>query len=420
MEQNTVSSYENKLSAEDVSPLSVFSMQFSAMEMEHALLQHAAPLLKKCKRNVIIITLLGVVLLFLSHDGTHTFTAAFISITICFAAYFLAWIQSVKKNAKMNALESEQSRDVYEVFEDHVKVTVYVKENLKTVRYIDYEEIDEFNENESYFFFVKRNILYLLRKNDQACNVLADKIRSKARCEAVKNKKTEDRKEILSTVLGLLDLLALVAALLLRNCLSYDILESMPMQFEFFLLVIPVGVLLASIFLRKKIKYKATLALSIISGVLLCCCAAAYGYQDSANSYLDENQQAISEEIVAETESILNIDIPDNAETVYAYAYDDLDRSTVGLELDEDTGAAFLASIKKDANWLDYAPSILEGLKDYYTEDEYSLLYNIDTKQYNALPEEEGTYEFLLLSYSEEFKSLNITRYTTDYIEYIQ
>ncbi len=420
MEQNTTSTFENNLPQEVVSPFSVFSMQFSAMEMEHALLLHANPLLKKCKRNAIIVALVGVVLFFLSYDVSQDFTATFIALTICFVAYYCAVIQSIRKNAKKNAQEAEVTRDVYEVFEDHVKVTAYEKEKLKAIRFIDYEEIDEFNENESYFFFVKRNLLFLLRKNDPACNVLTEKIRSKARCEAVMNKKTEDRKEILSTVLALLNLLALLAALLLRNYLSYDILESMPMQFEFFLLVIPVGVLLASIFLRKKIKFKSTLALSIISAILLCCCAAAYGYLDTADYYIDENQQTISEEIIADTESILNIDIPDNAETVYAYDYDDLDRSTVDLELDEDTGAAFLASIKKDANWLDYAPSILEGLKDYYTEDEYSLLYNIDTKQYNTLPEEEGTYEFLLLSYSEEFKSLNITRYTTDYIEYIQ
>lgn len=420
MEQDTTSTFENNLPQEDVSPFSVLSMQFSAMEMEHALLLHANPLLKKCKRNAIIVALVGVVLFFLSYDVSQNFTATFIALTICFCAYYCAVIQSIRKNAKKNAQEAEKTRDVYEVFEDHVKVTAYEKEKLKAIRFIDYEEIDEFNENESYFFFVKRNLLFLLRKNDPACNVLTEKIRSKARCEAVKNKKTEDRKEILSTVLALLDLLALVAALLLRNYLSYDVLESLPIQIELLFLVVPVGVLLASIFLRKKIKFKSTLALSIISAILLCCCAAAYGYLDTADSYIDENQQAISEEIIAETESLLNIDIPDNAETVYAYAYDDLDRSTAGLELDEDTGAAFLASIKKDANWLDYAPSILEGLKDYYTEDEYSLLYNIDTKQYNALPEKDGTYEFLLLSYSEEFKSLNITRYTTDYIEYIQ
>ncbi len=419
MEQNAFSVSEQNNMQENNTPLSVFSMQFTAMEIEQALLLHAKPTIRKLKRNAAIIGVLGLVIGFLLFDFAQISAVCMISISVCFLTYFFAAIHMIKKNAKKNASEAEQTKDVYEIFDNHMKITIYEKETLKSIRYIDYEEIDSYNENESYFFFVRKNHLYLFRKNDPACSIMIDKIRNDARCELEKNLKKENKKDILSAILLLLNLFSLLVPMVLRNFLSYDILDSLPTQIELFFLVIPVGVLLASIVLRKKIKFKGVILITILSSVLLCCFAATNGYLAEAEDYTYDEKD-IAEELIEQAETQLGINLPDNYELQYAYERESSFYSAAYLNLDENTAEAFGEIVKNNDLWLDYAPSILEGLKDYNTSEEYSLLYNIDTKQFNALPENNGTYKFLLLTFSEEYSNICITRYEAEYTEYIE
>ena len=51
------------------------------------------------------------------------------------------------------------------------------------------------------------------------------------------------------------------------------------------------------------------------------------------------------------------------------------------------------------------------GIYDYY------LIYNVDTSEYNALPESSGTFRFINILYITETKQMRIIEYDIDYIK---
>lgn len=78
----------------------------------------------------------------------------------------------------------------------------------------------------------------------------------------------------------------------------------------------------------------------------------------------------------------------------------------------------FEVLFSKDGGFLREMPTELTGLASpsvYLGSFDYVLLYNVDTGQYNAYPEESGVYRMILLGYNFKGKHLYIAEYNLDY-----
>ena len=73
-----------------------------------------------------------------------------------------------------------------------------------------------------------------------------------------------------------------------------------------------------------------------------------------------------------------------------------------------------------DDRWLSTVPNDLIGISspfgDYGIGD-YTLIYNVDTSEYNALPQNSGTFRFINIMYNVEGSQMRIIEYDIEYIK---
>lgn len=80
--------------------------------------------------------------------------------------------------------------------------------------------------------------------------------------------------------------------------------------------------------------------------------------------------------------------------------------------------ADFCRRLGDSDKWMFGLPTELVGAvyDYYYLCDDYFLLYNEDTQEYNTLPQESGSYKFIVMTYDEEQNCLLAAEFTTDIV----
>ena len=65
----------------------------------------------------------------------------------------------------------------------------------------------------------------------------------------------------------------------------------------------------------------------------------------------------------------------------------------------------------------EYDRKDIKAPKSRIKEWDYYLIYNIDTSEYNALPQSSGTFRFINILYNAETKQMRIIEYDMDYVK---
>ena len=125
-----------------------------------------------------------------------------------------------------------------------------------------------------------------------------------------------------------------------------------------------------------------------------------YGY-DYGYDY-DEPDSVNYTEVLAYAYS-LGLTLPQSGDTMIWYCVPAQENGLV-LEASVLYGSrdakAFEQTIASDARWRQTLPSALIGaVHPYFSIGDVSLLYNLDTGEYNTVPAESGTYRFVFLTY---------------------
>lgn len=410
---------DNEVTTDANSPIAQVTLQFAPMEIEHVLNNHAKPVLKRLKRLLLLCALLFAasgVLLFVQDSEL---TALCVFIVIFILLYYFKAAKNTKKAAHKNAQESEYTKDTYEIFDDYCRICITQKDKLKTVYYMDYKEIDSLVEDEHYFSFVRKNLIYTLRKNDPVCQLLIDKIKADAACDAEKEAKKEIKKQAVSIAMIAVLFITAMLPMILRNWLSYDFFSAIPMQPEYFLMLLPAAAIIFSIIFRKKLKAGAVCSLAILT-ILILSLLAWVNSPDPADAFYDADQAALAASLLQQAEDVIEFELPDDFETLYAYETEGENCCHAAVNIAEGAIEEFTKTLQSSDKWLDYQPSILTGLSPFYGEADFMLLYNEDTKLFNVLPDQSGTYSFLYLNFDTEDGFLYAERYEADYVAYEQ
>lgn len=126
-------------------------------------------------------------------------------------------------------------------------------------------------------------------------------------------------------------------------------------------------------------------------------------------------------------QDILQIDIPKKATYYHDSTFDVfldsfVDISILYVTYDDNAGEKLAQNIKKSDYWLtsyeaEKLYDILPPPTQSEYEDDYYLVYNKDTKQYNTLPESDGRQHFIVVKYDSIYYRFYIYEYTLNYVK---
>ncbi|HCC35767.1 MAG TPA: hypothetical protein DEQ02_09120 [Ruminococcaceae bacterium] len=222
----------------------------------------------------------------------------------------------------------------------------------------------------------------------------------------------------ISSFFTILGAMALVAIKTNYNC-------SMTENMWLFFLPIPIplsSLILGLIYKRKG--YKATK--NIVVGIIFTALLTIYG----SFTFIFSGIFFHDYEYVNQIETQINFALPDKGQITTqdwsAGTQTGADTPTINYLYDSDirfTDRAEIANFNESINnselWMTSIKTSLLGeippLYSIYfsgTEYRYFLIYNVDLKAYNTLPEKSGTYRFIFISYDSVHNTMKIGEYT--------
>lgn len=327
-------------------------------------------------------------------------------------AYSKAWKNSAERICK--------STYEYKIFENYISVNIY-RENEKIREskcfFTDIEQIQKLGK---WLFLQFGGQSFIIRKSDLNENSLFYSYMYKN-----PSKITEKTKfniwSLLSTVLFLASLLSIFGALVLVEVVSSENHLFDENMWLFFLLTpIPIAsIALGFILKAKNYKYKKNIIIGIIMTVLLC----IYG----SFSFIFTNVFDHSDEPIIKTEQTIGIDIPEHEEIItqdWTKGTQSVSRGyiyfTSDIYFDNLAVNDFEKQLTNDDKWLSSVSNDLIGITspmNYYGFYDYVLIYNVDTAEYNTLPNSSGKYRFINVLYRSDKNQMKIVEYDIDYVK---
>ncbi len=184
---------------------------------------------------------------------------------------------------------------------------------------------------------------------------------------------------------------------------------------------IPIASIVFGFHLKKRgYRYKKNVIIGFIMAILL----LIYG----SFPFIFANEYSHDETLAKETEELLSIDIPEyyqidtkdfsgyTQSSSYGHIY-----TVSNIYFDEAAVREFEWSLEDDAKWLVYIPSSLSGITSHYCEvsgaENYYIVYNTDTAEFNKLPDESGEFTFINVIYNTESNTMKIVKYKREYMK---
>lgn len=327
-------------------------------------------------------------------------------------AYSKAWKNSTERICK--------SVYEYKVFENYISVNIY-RENEKIREskcfFTDIEQIQQFGK---WLFLQFGGQSFIIRKSDLKENSAFYSYMYKNPSK-ITEKPTHNKWKVLSILLFVASLLSIFVALVLVGIVSYANKLFVENLWLFFLITpIPIASLVLGFILKAKgYKYKKNIIAGIIMAALLC----IYG----SSSFIFANVYDHSDEPIVRAEQIIGIDIPEHKQistrdwtkgtqsVSRGYIYYDSD-----IYFENSAVADFEKQLAKDNKWLSSVSNDLIGITsplNGYGIYDYVLVYNVDTAEYNTLPNGSGKYRFINILYRLEENQMKIVEYDIDYVK---
>lgn len=327
-------------------------------------------------------------------------------------AYSKAWKNSTERICK--------SVYEYKVFENYISVNIY-RENEKIREskcfFTDIEQIQQFGK---WLFLQFGGQSFIIRKSDLKENSAFYSYMYKNPLK-ITEKNTHNKWKVLSGILFVASLLSILGALGLVAVVSSKNHLFVENMWLFFLLTpIPIAsIVLGFVLKSKNYKYKKNIIVGIIMVALLC----MYG----SFSFIFANVYDHSEESIVRAEHTIGIDIPEHKQIStqdWTKGTQSVSRGyiyyTSDIYFENSAVADFEKQLAKDNKWLSSVSNDLIGItspmNDYGFYD-YVLVYNVDTAEYNALPNGSGKYRFINILYRLEENQMKIVEYDIDYVK---
>lgn len=341
-------------------------------------------------------------------------------------AYAFLFFWAYHKSYKKAYLESTEPvlrcRYHYCVHEDHAMLTVYQDQTLYALRRIDYRELKAVRDHGTHYSFTFDQGGYLIPK----AALKPDSPFGAALREKVAPKKPQGKLwhvlanvSLWAAILGSLAALSITARM---PSLGDDYLGQVKVLLV--ALLLPILSIVMGIALRKKgVKWLRNVIAGAITAVLLLFLVGMTligGVLDRINASYQPDTDYLEQ-----TEKFLGVDFPEPV-SASDYEYDAQTGTMINGQMlyscyywfAEEDATGYFAQFEEDPRWSTRPETMLLGLmprEAFLNQGDWMLLYNMDLKEYNAVPAEPGVYRFLCVV-CDTYGCLSIYEYETEYI----
>ena len=401
---------------EVIKPGEAYVFQYNKTDLQEVFKKVRLPLIK----NAVIFSVACIFLLVLAfaQDENNTIVGLFFG---CFLIGLISHVKgyfAYKKAWNAAGRRMMESTYSYEVFNGYFLLNISRNgEIIRTLKsyFDDIEKIQPFGK---YLMMQISGQSFILKKEDLDANsvFLAFCNRIPTKVEPPKPKKVLKTVSVLLFVLSLLTIWGALFGVALLSGMNHADTENM---WVFFLFTpIPIASVLFGFYLKKKgYKYKSNVIVGFIMAAFLC----IYG----SFSFIFANVYSHSDEPILKMEELLNIDIPMHSRINtqdltkgtqsmprgYVYTTSDIYFEDAAVE-------EFEKNIPMDTKWIANIPNDMVGITSYYCDvyaGDYYIIYNKDTKEFNKLPSEGGTYMFINVLYNKERNAMKLVEYEIEY-----
>ena len=407
--------FEEKEKTKEEAPKEVYKFQFSQTQLQEVCRLQTKSLWKDLVVRLLIAA--GVLGLFMFVSKFYGFFwGMFVALLLIHYENF----QQQKKMWKTSIPRMSQSIYQYEIFEHYLMSIVWLGEEKVFEQRCYFTNIKRVQILGEYLVFEYQGRISIMLKNQLQENL--------SLCLQAKQHSLKTKKKIrdfvfsnLSIILFVVSLLSLPLALRLTAFLSDKNNLMVENMWVYFLCTpIPIASIIFGVILKSKgYKYLKNIIIGAIMLVLLC----LYGLFPLIFS----NVYSHTDEPIKKIEQMLSIDIPQHKQINTqdwtqgsqtggrGHLY-----STSDIYFEEQEAKALRQQIKSEDRWLSSLPSELVGITSTfseYSQFDYMLIYNVDTKEYNRLPVTNGKYHFVSIHYWADDAKMKIAEYTIDYIK---
>ncbi len=324
--------------------------------------------------------------------------------------YKKAW-----KNTESRILQSTYS---YEIFEGYFVLNISRNDEITRTLKIYFDDIEKIQSFGNYLVLQISGQSYIIKKDalipESAfitfCNNTPNKVEAK---------KPKDKLKIISILLFVLSICTIWGALIgvaILSGINQAMTENMWVFFLF--LPIPIASIVFGFYLKKKgYKYRKNVIVGVIMAALLC----IYG----SFTFIFANVYTHSDEPIVNAEQMLNIDIPEHSRINtqdWTKGTQSIPRgfiySTSDIYFDDAAVEEFEKNLSSDTKWISDIPNDMVGITSYFCDiqtSDYYIIYNRDTKEFNKLPSESGTYVFVNVLYNVESNTMKLVEYQIEY-----
>ncbi len=306
----------------------------------------------------------------------------------------------------------------YEIFDDYFSLKVCVDEEVISIRKVYFNEIERIKLFGNYLILQIVGQNYILKKDD----LIADSVFfTICNCDSnkVERKKSRGILKTLSIFLFVLSICTILGALICIAILCEIEQMLIEKMWVFFLFVpVPISSIVFGFYLKKKgYKYKKNVIVGFIMSGVLC----LYG----SFAFIFANIYSHEIEPILNVERILDIDIP-NCSQINTLKWGTGEHnfprgeihSTSDIYFKDSAVEVFEKKLSSDIKWISAIPNKMVGITSYYCDiitSDYYIIYNKDTKEFNKLPSNSGTYEFINILYNVENNTMKIVEYQITY-----
>ena len=398
-----------------IAPKELYNFKYGKTDLQEVFKKANFPLIKRA----IAFTIICIVLLifFAAAKANEAiiglllgcFLIGVISHIKSYFAYSKAW-----KNSESRILQSSYS---YEVFEGYFVLNISKNEEIVRTLKIYFEDVEKIQALGNYLILQNSGQSYIIKKDELISDSAFITLCNNA--PNVETKKPNGKLKAISILLFFLSICticgALVSTAILSN-LNHTMTENMWVFFLF--LPIPIASIAFGFYLKNRgYRYKKNVIVGFIMAAFLC----IYG----SFTFIFSNTYSHNDELIQNVEELLDIDIPTHLRINthdWTKGTQSIPRGyihfTSDIHFDDTAVENFEKKLPSDIKWISTIPNDMIGITSYFCDtqtSDYYIIYNKNTKEFNKLPNESGTYVFVNVLYNSKNNTMKLVEYQIEY-----
>lgn len=432
-------------------PNETYKFKYTADELNkisNATIKHTY---KRSYRMLLILTIVFMIVtvstILGKTDPEITFFFAGGLLTIAIFIYLFR--KATEKNYQMvipNIIDGDYE---FKIYDDYIILQTYRNKDMTKRIKMSFAEIQKVLELDKFFQIQHNNQLYIFKKeamdnsskfyaflnnhpNKKVLNPAKHNKEIKAQAPSPQKTTTQNtsttaknsKKPYFYTLLSisggllLVSILSLIFVPFFIEYIAINTGTSFSWVFYFFL-PLPIALIIIGFFIKPKKPWKLNITLGIIFTLAFALLGTAPLI--SSSSYSPDTGR------VKNIENLTGIDIPNHKQidTHYSNDYSLLDSKNHScansiVHFAQKDVEEFERQLTSDDRWLTSIPDdMMSTLYSNYqhTHFDYSLIYNVDTNEFNTIPTENGTYKFINLFYTPNQNKMVIVEYDLVYVK---